>query len=690
MALLLRVVALLMVGPATAAQMHSHSRQNPIRKVVSLLQMMSHKVEAEGVKAEELFDKFMCYCHDGGETLQKQISEANLKIPQLSSSISELSPRKTNLEAEIKEHKQDRADAKEAVNKATALRAKGAAAFAEESAELSSNIAALKQAIVALEKGTGGFLQARTVSVLQGLSEQIDMSQFDRDTLISFLSESNSQAPSAHDVSSSEILGILKQMQDEMEKDLADAQADEKSGIAEFEKLVEAKTREIGSLEKAIEGKLDRIGKLGVELAETENDLEDTQESLTEDTQFLGDLGKDCKLKQKDHEAYKHQQTLELGAIADTINLLNNDDATELFKKTLPSSAASFLQVQASAHDVRQDALQVLKTARRSAHGHRDNRIDLLEIAIRGNSAGFAKVIEMVDKLVSVLKREQADDDKKKAWCQKEFDTSEDEQKGLENDAQDITKTIADTQEAVNTLNADVEALVAGIKELDRSVDEATVQRKKEHADHLENMAADGAAQDLLEMAKNRLNKFYAPKLHKAAPKRDLTEEESIAVNMGGTLAPTAPPGGIAGTGIGAFAQYRKSGEKATGVIAMIDLLIRDLSKQITELKTAEKDAQKDYERFMADAAEKRALDSKTITNKEQAKAKLEGVQEGNHAELKDLNSQLGDTKKYIAAVHTECDWLLQNADLRTEARANEVDALKKAKNVLMGADYSE
>merc|ERR1719498_1722029 len=99
-----------------------------------------------------------------------------------------------------------------------------------------------------------------------------------------------------------------------------------------------------------------------------------------------------------------------------------------------------------------------------------------------------------------------------------------------------------------------MKALEAGIVELDKSVAEATEQRKEENADFTELMASDTAAKDLLGFAKNRLNKFYNPKLYKAPPKRDLSAEDSIVTSMGGTLAPTNPPGGIAGTGI-SFAQ---------------------------------------------------------------------------------------------------------------------------------------
>merc|ERR1719454_2302380 len=149
-------------------------------------------------------------------------------------------------------------------------------------------------------------------------------------------------------------------------------------------------------------------------------------------------------------------------------------------------------------------------------------------------------------------------------------------------------------------------------------------------------MASNNAAKELIGIAKNRLNKFYNPKLYKAAPKRELSEEERIAVNNGGTLAPTAAPGGIAGTGVTALSQvapppppetagaYAKKGEESGGVIAMMDMMIADLDKEITEVEVEEKNAQQEYEQLIADSAKKRALDSKSIEDKEATKANLE------------------------------------------------------------------
>merc|ERR1711870_31604 len=227
----------------------------------------------------------------------------------------------------------------------------------------------------------------------------------------------------------------------------------------------------------------------------------------------------------------------------------------------------------------------------------------------------------------------------------------------------------------------------------------ATAQRKDENSEYKALIASDTAATEVLEFAKNRLNKFYNPKLYKPPPKVELSREDRVYSNMGGE---------IAGTGAAVLAQisvhhgkaapapppatwgaYATKSQENTGVIAMIDLLIKDLAKEMNEAKTEEKDAQSDYEQMMGDSAAKRTADSKSLTEKGSAKADTEAQLQA-HAEAKAAGGkELMATMKYIASVHSECDWLLQYFDVRKEARAGEVDSLKNAKAVLSGADFS-
>merc|ERR1719443_805251 len=157
--------------------------------------------------------------------------------------------------------------------------------------------------------------------------------------------------------------------------------------------------------------------------------------------------------------------------------------------------------------------------------------------------------------MIATLKQEQADDDSKMEYCSAQLDTADDKKKALERTVSDLESQIASLKEAIITVTGEIDALEDGIRALDKSVAEATEVRKEEHEEYAELMASDGAAKELILYAKNRMQKFYNPKLYKAPPKRELTEEERITLNNGGTLAPTAPPTGIAGTGIGFFAQ---------------------------------------------------------------------------------------------------------------------------------------
>merc|ERR1712224_584312 len=155
------------------------------------------------------------------------------------------------------------------------------------------------------------------------------------------------------------------------------------------------------------------------------NELGDTAEAIAADKEFLANLEKDCKTKTAEWEVIQKTRSEELVALAETIKILNDDDALELFKKTLPS-AASFVQLQQGVESMRARALATLKSVRPSA------QIDMIGLALRGKKIGFEKVISMIDEMVAELEKEQVHDDNKKHYCSVQFDESDDKKKGLE------------------------------------------------------------------------------------------------------------------------------------------------------------------------------------------------------------------------------------------------------------------
>merc|ERR1719253_1437658 len=145
---------------------------------------------------------------------------------------------------------------------------------------------------------------------------------------------------------------VLKQMKDTMEKDLSDLTAAEKSSIAGYEDLMSAKTKEVVANTKSIESKSKRVGELGVSIAEMKNDLDDTTAALLEDKKFLANMDETCATKKKEWASIVKARGEEIVAIGETIKILNDDDALEIFKKTLPSASSSFVQTAANAGKV--------------------------------------------------------------------------------------------------------------------------------------------------------------------------------------------------------------------------------------------------------------------------------------------------------------------------------------------------
>mmetsp|Transcript_40416 Transcript_40416/g.85388 ORF Transcript_40416/g.85388 Transcript_40416/m.85388 type:complete len:658 (+) Transcript_40416:95-2068(+) len=645
---MVRVVAAL-----AATALGASSSMNPIRRVVSMLQMMQKKVENEADEAKALHTKFMCYCDTNEAKMSKKIQENEEKIPQVESEIKELKGQKEQVESEITAHNSDRAEAQEAVDKATSMRAKDQKSFEAEAGDIKANLDAIRKAIPAIEQGGATeFLQSRSAARLRKLIAQAQsLDDSDRDDATAFLQGGNSIQPG-----SAQIVGILKQMEETIAANLADITKTEDEAVKSFEDMKAAKEKEISAATKAIEVKTGRVGELAVSIVEAEDDLKDTGNTLDEDKEFASTLKEKCSTAVKEYETESATRQEELAAIADTIKLLNSDEALELFKKALPSMAQmSFLQMDESEKEMKQEALQALQQ-HHTSKAAMSPYLSLVAFALKGKKANFDKVTKLIDNMMSSLKKEQGEDDSKKEYCASELDKAEDEAKEHENDVKGLKAKIEQLKDAASAVKAEIADLEAGIKSLDEAVAEATEQRKKEHDHYTKTAAQNQGALELLEMAKNRLNKFFNPEVAKSDDDLSFIQTKQL---------------------------------KSAGVIAMLTNIQTDLKTEMAEDEQEEKDAQAEYEKLMETSQSKRKADSEAITEKSGALSDAEeGIAEA-EGDKKTSGAALLAVRKTISNLHGECDFLVQNYDLRKQARDDEINALDKAKAVLSGADFS-
>merc|ERR1719261_2429528 len=175
-------------------------------------------------------------------------------------------------------------------------------------------------------------------------------------------------------------------------------------------------------------------------------------------------------------------------------------------------------------------------------------------VMLKSRTGGFEKVVQMVDGMIANHAKDQQEDDAKKDFCNAEIAKTESEEKALKGAVADAEADIAEREDGVAALKGEIEGLKEGLAALDKSVAEATEQRKQEHAEYTSTSAANSAALELIGMAKNRMNKFYAPSQYEAP---ETTTESSSPYGFVQISAHRAAPGPAPETFSG---EYKKSG----------------------------------------------------------------------------------------------------------------------------------
>merc|ERR1719265_624721 len=301
------------------------------------------------------------------------------------------------------------------------------------------------------------------------------------------------------------ILGIVQQMAETMEADLKESTATEAAAKDTFASLIASKEAEIAAAGTAVEGKTAKAGELAVSLVEAKNALADTKDAMADDEKMKESLATGCATKEKEWDARCKARAEEVQAISEAIEMLNGDDALELFKKTLPS----FLQVSAGA------SLRAKIRMHARASEESPKKFLMLQVGTANMGETVSKII---GQLIETNNQKQADDDKQKAFCEKELEVSKAEEKALTENIASLEADVEKMEDSMATLTTEIADLQKGLEDLDKSVAEATEQRKQEHAEFLSTAQANQAAVELIGMAKNRMAKFYSPSTYKAPP----------------------------------------------------------------------------------------------------------------------------------------------------------------------------
>merc|ERR1719473_1826954 len=323
---------------ALSGQAKAATEENPMRKIITMLQDMAKEVEREGEAEKEIFEKALCACEGGEEELDKTIADSEAGIEEWTAKTESGKAETAQLTTEVADHKTSAAQAKSDLSEATTLREKEQKQFVADEKDTKTNLDGLSKAIPAIEKGMAGASLMQLPGAhkkMERLRRFVEVTKYidndARSEVLAFMESGEGSEQTSQ--GAGEILGILKSMQDEMAKDLKEMQAEDASAHNSFNDLKAAKTEEISINEKSVIEKEKRIGEIAVELSEGTHALEDAKEELENAQKFKANMKEQCASMEQQKAAREKARAEEVKAISEAVKILNDDDALETFSK---------------------------------------------------------------------------------------------------------------------------------------------------------------------------------------------------------------------------------------------------------------------------------------------------------------------------------------------------------------------
>mmetsp|Transcript_21703 Transcript_21703/g.67713 ORF Transcript_21703/g.67713 Transcript_21703/m.67713 type:complete len:679 (+) Transcript_21703:68-2104(+) len=637
------------------------AKKRPVSKVIKLLQDMQKQLEKEAKEDEEIYDKLACWCETNDKEKAKSISDAEKKIKGLTNKIDELTATSARLNTEIENLEKEVAENQEALSKATALREKQLEEFSAEEKDLLESISSLKAAVDALSKhngeGASSLLQVRRDPVRQ-VADTIRhemqrhatmlsgvLSHKERRATASFLQ--SPQEPYAPQ--SGEIFGILKQMKETFEGNLASSKKDEAENLKTYEDLKAAKEEEISAGQDQISAKTQELAETDDTLAKSKEEIVDTREQLAADREFLATVKSKCKSVDEDYERRVKARAAEVEACRKAISVLSSDEAVENNNKVY-----NFAQRQARQHsELRARASELLAAKARQLHSPR-----LSALSYKVKLDAFERVKEAIQKQIDELVQEKEDEIKHKDFCIAEFQENQLKTEKMEHQKDGLLVKMDDLKALITKLGKEIAALKAEVAEMELQKKRAGEDRERENQEYQAVVADQRASQKDIQAAMKILAPVYGENALSLAQRQE-----------------PAPPG------------FKEYGKNAGGnrVMDMLKDVLADTKKMEDEAIRDEEDMQKAYEDFVTETNKGVDVRSRKIVEKTQAKAKTEkDLLET--TEMKDSALlELEQLSTYDAQLHSSCDFVMKNFDVRQTARDEEIEALRQAKKILSG-----
>jgi len=284
----------------------------------------------------------------------------------------------------------------------------------------------------------------------------------------------------------------------------------------------------------------------------------------------------------------------------------------------------------------------------------------------------FDKIIVMIDRMVSDLRVEEADDIKAKDVCEGQENDLKAQQEDLEYNIKkkgDAKKRLTANQEDVEKK---IEATKSEIEGTKGTMSEVLDARNEENSEFKQALKDDTDAIALLQQAIGSLTAFYTNNKLPLA----LVQEPEYTVDED-----KAPDASFSSPG-------RKS--ESTGIIQILSMLKEDLEMEIKTARAEEAEAQAEYEKQRGELNKSLDAQTKTENTLDGEQADLSGKIADTEGEIANHEEMKGNTIDEKEALKPSCDWVKEHFEPRREKRKTEIEGLQEAKAILAGAAAPE
>jgi len=701
----LTLITLLALGGVTSAS--AVTAVNPA-KVVKLLENIIVQSKAEAETERVLFAKYKCYCdsstaeRNAAMALGKEnIAVLTAKIEALQGSTGELSSQVATLTEGLASTARDlsaavsmytkaekacrlkKADLTNAIGQmnsaVSTLNSVGADQTAKTGADSSQFLAGFKngKAAKASFLSVGSAVQSAVGQVQAFMSEK----QYDAYTALV-----QAEGPGGTYTSQSgAVMGIIKNMRDTFESDLAETLKEEAVRVTAFRGRMELLTKDKQDKEALKKAAETKMGQNDISLTGAKGSLTVAKNAYKSDDEFLnGSTGQvksagltaTCTEKTADYETRKSLRVNEDAAVAQAVSILSSDSAFASFEttdSTKTAAAASFLQLSSSP-DVRDVMQRLLHRAASEKGMHTTKRLNHV-VSMLAAKNPFDVVLKEITAMIEVIKSEGAADATKAAWCNEERKENQADLRATGTSISTLEGKVLTNTLAIKRANTGFEAMIA--KEegnlLTNTQNQAsqTTTRATENQAYQTDIKNLGAVQGLLSNAIKVLSNFYGEK--DAKIEKAMLEEYSDATGK-------APPATWANDSYNGQKGGSGGGSKA---IEMLKFILTSTKAEETAAHKAESDSQAEFEDAMAIAKREETQDQKDLVGLKSNVASSSKALTSNTKLLKAAKKQQATTADYLVTIKPGCDFITSSLAKRKAGQQKEMDALKVAETKL-------